>query len=348
MALWVHKYRPKSLDELDFHEKLTASLRKLSSEEDFPHILVYGPPGAGKQTRVACILRELYGPGALKVKIESRMLEAGTRKIEINLVSSVHHVEITPSEAGNQDRFVIQDLLKEIAQTQQVDFGAKTRFKVVVINEADFLSRDAQAALRRTMEIYSPNLRLILLATSISSIMGPIQSRTLLIRVPSPSIDSIIKVLGEIASAEDVEIQDREAVLANIADASQRNLRRAILMLEAMYAQNPQLTSSSPVPVADWEQVIDRMAGDIVRVHTVQKISDIRGTTYELIARCVPPAIILKTLTLMILRKVSSNVAPQIIEIAAKFDHRLRLGSKAIFHIEAFVAGVMRILELAK
>lgn len=99
---------------------------------------------------------------------------------------------------------MIQELLKEIAQTQQVDLNAKQRFKglrsalglssvfsdvptVVIINEADSLSRDAQAALRRTMEKYMSNMRIILCANSTSRLIAPIKSRCLLMRVAAPS-----------------------------------------------------------------------------------------------------------------------------------------------------------------
>lgn len=136
---------------------------------------------------------------------------------------------------GNYDRVVVQDLLKEVAQTQQVDQSAKQRFKVVVINEADHLSRDAQAALRRTMEKYSPNLRLILLANSTSNIIAPIRSRTLLVRVPAPSHDQICDVLAHAAKKEKWEVAT--GLHRRIAIESGRNLRKALLMYEAVHAQ---------------------------------------------------------------------------------------------------------------
>lgn len=95
------------------------------------------------------------------------------------MISSLDCSHFT-SDVGLYDRVVIQEILKEIAQTQQVDLGAKQRFKgehqhptwirideipVVVINEADSLTRDAQAALRRTMEKYMANMRIILCST---------------------------------------------------------------------------------------------------------------------------------------------------------------------------------------
>jgi len=198
--------------------------------------LVYGPSGAGKITRVVATLRELYGPGVEKIKIDSRVFQTtSNRKLEFNIVASVYHLEITPSDVGNYDRVVVQDLLKEVAQTQQVDLAARQRFKVVVINEADHLTRDAQAALRRTMEKYSPNLRLILLANSTSNIIAPIRSRTLLVRVAAPSEDEICQVLQKVGEKE--RFKDSKDLNKRIAKESGRNLRRALLMYESVHAQ---------------------------------------------------------------------------------------------------------------
>jgi replication factor C subunit 3/5 len=130
---------------------------------------------------------------------------------------------------------VVQDLLKEVAQTQQVDTSAKQRFKVVVINEADHLTRDAQAALRRTMEKYSPNLRLILLANSTANIIAPIRSRTLLVRVAAPSEGEICQVLESSGKKEGWGLN--RVLNERIARESGRNLRRALLMFEAVHAQ---------------------------------------------------------------------------------------------------------------
>jgi DNA polymerase III delta prime subunit len=198
--------------------------------------LVYGPSGAGKKTRIVATLKELYGPGVEKIKIDSRVFQTtSNRKLEFNIVASIYHLEITPSDVGNYDRVVVQDLLKEVAQTQQVDANAKQKFKVVVINEADHLTRDAQAALRRTMEKYSPNLRLILLANSTANIIAPIRSRTLLVRVAAPTEAEICDVLGRSGKKEGWAVN--KGLNERIARDSGRNLRRALLMFEAVHAQ---------------------------------------------------------------------------------------------------------------
>lgn len=75
-------------------------------------------------------LRELFGPGVEKLKIDQRVfLTPSNRKLDVNIVQSNYHIEITPSDVGQYDRLIIQDILKEIAQTQQVDANAKQRFK---------------------------------------------------------------------------------------------------------------------------------------------------------------------------------------------------------------------------
>ena len=236
MALLVDKHRPRSLDTLSYHPDLSDRLSSLAASGDFPHLLIYGPSGAGKKTRITATLRELYGAGVEKIKIDSRIFQTtSNRKLEFNIVSSNYHLEITPSDVGNYDRVVVQDLLKEVAQTQQVDLSAKQRFKVVVINEADHLTRDAQAALRRTMEKYSPNLRLILLANSTSSIIAPIRSRCLLVRVAAPTEHEIASVLADVGTEEGYT--KCAPLEKKIARECGRNLRRALLMFEAVHAQ---------------------------------------------------------------------------------------------------------------
>lgn len=352
MSLWVDKHRPKSLDQLTFHPELSSQLRALASTGDFPHMLMYGPSGAGKKTRVMATLKELYGPGAEKIKIMSRVFQvSSSRKVEFNVVASNYHIEITPSDMGNYDRVVIQDLLKDIAQTQSVDTSSKHRFKTVIINEADSLTRDAQAALRRTMEKYSKNLRIILLATSVANIISPIKSRTLLVRVAAPTTEEIGAVIQSVAKKEKIQIPTNEADQARlfnkISNTAHRNLRKALLMFEAMYAINTSgtITADVNIPTPDWEQVISRIADDIIKTRTVAKILEIRADLYDLIAHCIPPTDILKTLTMRIIAKVHPEIGPSLVEASAFYYHRLRQGSKPIFQLEACVTKFMSIID---
>ncbi|CAO1639414.1 unnamed protein product [Sympodiomycopsis kandeliae] len=342
--LLVDKYRPKSLSDLHYHNELSDRLRGLADSDDLPHLLFYGPSGAGKKTRIHALIKELFGPGAHKLKIDQRVfLNPSKRKIDVNIVSSSYHQEITPSDAGGYDRLVIQDVLKEIAQTQQVDLNAKHRFKVVVINEADSLSRDAQSALRRTMEKYMGNLRLILCATSTSKIIAPIRSRCLLIRVPAPDQEQMTEVLNYVAKKEKFHLPDN--VAQQIYQDSDGNLRKAVLVLEALRIQSPDLSGPVSIAKPDWELFTQKMCDGFLSQQTPKKLLDTRNCLYELLVHAIPPRKIIKTMVDYLVTRVDDTLKPAIVEKAAFYELRVKNGNKAIFHLEAFVAAVMTMIK---
>lgn len=75
MVLWVDKYRPTTLPTLELHADVTNRLQQMISSGDFPHILMWGPSGAGKKTRVNAMLKALYGPAAGKVKVTQKQFK---------------------------------------------------------------------------------------------------------------------------------------------------------------------------------------------------------------------------------------------------------------------------------
>lgn len=356
MSLWVDKYRPKSLDQLDYHESITRNLKALASTGDFPHLLVYGPPGSGKKTRIYATLNELFGAQVEKLKIDVKTFTTSSnRKLEFNVLSSPYHLEITPSDMGNNDRVVIQDLLKDVASTEQVDFqhgksNLKHRFKVVIINEADSLSRDAQAALRRTMEKYSSNIRLIMISNTTSNIIAPIKSRTLLVRIPAPSVNDIGSILERIANKESIKFSDNNttAYFETLAADCDRNLRKSLLAFETISMQNETIqTSSKSFVTLDWEEIIKNLARSIISSKTVANLAKIRVVFYELLSHCIPARLILKTLVFDLVQLLQSQPVAVIslMQLAAVFDERLSLGQKSIFHLEGFAAKAMLALS---
>ncbi|EEB05269.1 DNA replication factor C complex subunit Rfc5 [Schizosaccharomyces japonicus yFS275] len=348
--LWLDQYRPKTLANLDYHTEQAERLTHLAASNEFPHLLIYGPSGAGKKTRVVALLRELFGPGAEKLKIDQRVfLTPSNRKIQVNIVSSLYHLELTPSDVGNYDRVVMQELLKDVAQSAPVDIQAKKRFKAVVINEADSLTRDAQAALRRTMEKYSDNIRLILIANSTSKIIEPVRSRTLLIRVAAPTHTEIVSVLTKVLQQQSLEAAP--SLLNKIAQDSDRNLRKALLILETLYAKAPGsrqiMGNTGSIPKPDWQEFIDKVADAMIAEQSPNRILSVRSMLYDLLSHCIPPSIVLKELASALLAKVKPDLHAPIISSAANYEHRIHMGNKSIFHLEAFVAFFMKLYAMS-
>ncbi|TPX48146.1 hypothetical protein SeMB42_g01770 [Synchytrium endobioticum] len=343
-TLWVDKHRPLTLEKLDYHKTLNDQLKALASAGDLPHLLVYGPSGSGKKTRIMAVLRQVFGAGVEKIKTEVKIFTtpSGVKK-EIHIVSSNYHIELTPSDVGIYDRVIVQDLLKDIGQTQQVDQSAKRSFKVVIINEADTLSRDAQAGLRRTMEKYMTNLRIILCCNSTSKIISPIRSRCLLVRVPAPSVAEIATGLQRVAHKEKIQLPEDFA--RRVAEESNGNMRRAALMLEAAKVQQYPFQENQEVVVPDWEEFIAGVARSILQEQTPAQLLSIRGHFYELLTHMIPADTIIRTLAFMLIKNVSDDMKGKIVELAAQFEHQIRLGSKPIIHLEAFVARFMAVYK---
>eukprot|EP00002_Diphylleia_rotans_P023426 TRINITY_DN4607_c0_g5_i1.p1 TRINITY_DN4607_c0_g5~~TRINITY_DN4607_c0_g5_i1.p1 ORF type:complete len:356 (+),score=86.12 TRINITY_DN4607_c0_g5_i1:79-1146(+) len=341
--LLVDKYRPDRLDALDYNASVTETLKRLSQSEDFPHLLFHGPSGAGKRTRIMALLRELFGSGIEKVRADQKAFKTPSNKtLEISLLVSNHHIEVNPSDAGFYDRVVIQELIKEIAQTNSVEQSGH-RFKVVILTEVDRMTKDAQQALRRTMEKYSSSCRIIMICNSLSKVMEPVRSRCLPIRVAAPSPDDILRVLATVARKEGITIPPTFA--NRLVDGCDGNLRRALLMLEASRVNQYPFSDHQTVQQADWERFIQDMAQKILSEQSPKRLLAVRQDLYELLSHCIPPDIILKHLLVELLPKCDESLKYEVVAWAAYYEHRFQLGSKAIFHLEAFVAKFMQLYK---
>ncbi|CAB4285938.1 unnamed protein product [Prunus armeniaca] len=334
--LWVDKYRPKTLDQAMVHQDIAQNLKKLVSEQDCPHLLFYGPSGSGKKTLIIALLRQIFGPSADKVKVENRAwkVDAGSRTIDLELttLSSTNHIELNPSDAGFQDRYIVQEIIKEMAKNRPIDTKGKKGYKVLVLNEVDKLSREAQHSLRRTMEKYSAYCRLILCCNSSSKVTEAIRSRCLNVRINAPTEEQIMKVLEFVGKKEGLKLPSGFA--ARIAEKSNRSLRRAILSLETCHVQQYPFTSNQAIPPMDWEEYVSEIASDVMKEQSPKRLYQVRQKLYELLLNCIPPEIILKRLLYELLKKLDAELKHEVCHWAAYYEHRMRLGQKAIFHLE--------------
>jgi replication factor C subunit 3/5 len=344
MALWVDKYRPTELSKLNYHHELSTNLTELVQSGNFPHLLFYGPDGSGKSTRIRCILKELYGNGADNVRMEYRNFEtASGKKLELMVLSSLYHIEVTPSDVGIHDRIVVQELIKHMAQSQQIDTATQKSFKVVILMEADTLSKDAQHALRRTMEKYAGSCKIIMCCNSVSKIIEPLRSRCMVIRVSAPNPDELKSCLKAATTGEHLDVSDR--FLNSIAERSNGNLRRALLLLESSAAQYGKKLDSQKVIEPDWQCYIRDTATIILKNCTSDGLLKVRTRIYDLLTRCIPTYVIFEELLEALLPHCDATIRRHVIESAAHFEHTAVLGSKDIYHLDAFVATFMAIYK---
>ncbi|KAI8138289.1 replication factor C subunit 2 [Fennellomyces sp. T-0311] len=207
---WVEKYRPKTMDEISSQEAVVNVLRKSLTSENLPHLLFYGPPGTGKTSAILALARELYGPTA----VSSRVLELNAS-----------------DERGIQ---VVREKVKDFSRKtlSKGDPGYPSpRFKIVILDEADAMTRDAQSALRRTMETYSKTTRFCIICNYVSRIIEPITSRCAKFRFLPLPLDNLTERINTICATENVKLAD--GTMDVLIKASNGDLRKAITFVQS-------------------------------------------------------------------------------------------------------------------
>lgn len=186
---WVEKYRPQSLGDLISHEEIITTIERFIDEDHLPHLLFYGPPGTGKTSTILACAKKLYTPK-----------EFPSMVLELN---------------ASDDRGigVVRQQILSFASTRTI---FKSGFKLIILDEADAMTNDAQNALRRVIEKFTENVRFCLICNYLSKIIPAIQSRCTRFRFGPLANEQILPRLNYVIEQEKVEVAEdgRKALLA--------------------------------------------------------------------------------------------------------------------------------------
>ena len=217
-SLWVEKYRPDTLEGYVGNEHILEKVKIYIENEDVPHLLLYGVAGTGKTTLAKII----------------------TNQIDCDVMY------INASEENSVD--AVRDKIRGFASSM----GFR-KWKVVILDESDYLTPNAQAALRNLMETFSKSTRFILTCNYVEKVIDPIQSRCQTFAITPPSKKEVAKRLFDILNEEGVEFENEDlAVLVNsgypdirrVLNAAQRQVVNGKLKIDtasniqANYADN--------------------------------------------------------------------------------------------------------------
>jgi replication factor C small subunit len=306
-VMWVEKYRPQNLSEIVNQKDVKGSLSGLmKNQSEMPHLLFSGSAGVGKTTTAICISREILGD-----------------------VWKDYTLELNASDERGIN--MVRERVKKFSRF--AGLGSQIPFKIIILDEADEMTSDAQTALRRIIEDTAKFCRFILIANNISKIIDPIQSRCAVFKFTRISENEIIEQLKIISQKEKIKVDENG--LKEITNYAGGDMRHAINLLQAV-ASAGNITQASVKSSAGLTKTTD--VSDVLKLAISGKIQDARNKMIELIkVYGMSESDFLKYINQSLFEQKSENLE-EMSQIIAKYDYRVLSGANSEIQLSAMLA----------
>ncbi|KAI6114862.1 P-loop containing nucleoside triphosphate hydrolase protein [Pisolithus croceorrhizus] len=313
---WVEKYRPVTLDDVVSHKDITTTIENFIAKNRLPHLLFYGPPGTGKTSTILAVARRIYGPQYRK-----------------------QILELNASDDRGID--VVREQIKQFAETRTL---FSKGFKLIILDEADMMTQQAQAALRRVIEQYTKNVRFCIICNYVNKIAPAIQSRCTRFRFSPLPMTEVEKRVNGVVEAERVNLTpDGKKALLKL---SKGDMRRALNVLQACHAAYDTIgeteiynCTGSPHP-SDIEAIVNSM------------LSDEFTTSYQMVnALKTERGLALQDLLAGAFEYVETidfkpHARVYLLDFLATLEHRISTGASEKIQLSAMIGAFKNTVEL--
>lgn len=200
--IWVEKYRPRKFEDVKGQKHIVNRIKSFVQNKNMPHLLFSGSPGTGKTTLSWVIAKELYGDAKGNI------------------------LDLNASDSRGID--VVRSQIKDFARTKSI---SEVPYKIIFLDECDALTKEAQQALRRTMENYAASCRFILSCNYPSKIIDPVKSRCAIFRFKPLEKQDLYELIDEITIKENLLLAD--GVKSKLVEAGEGDVRQTVNLLQS-------------------------------------------------------------------------------------------------------------------
>ncbi|MFX0122745.1 MAG: replication factor C small subunit [Candidatus Hodarchaeota archaeon] len=319
--MWTESFRPRTLEEVTGQTEIVERLKQFVRRVDFPHMLFSGPPGVGKTTCAEAIVNEIYPPSERSSNVK-RLNASDDRGINVVRQDIKNFARIIPSGSSS--------------------------YKIIILDEADQMTSDAQHALRQTMERYNEITRFILICNYSSKIISPIQSRCAIFRFTGLDIDDIKSRLKYIAKKKQLQV-DEEALNA-LYESSEGDLRQAINALQASASITPEITVEVIYQVQGYVKPAEVRAAIMECLETQPNFSAARKHIQVLMESYgLSGQDLVKHLNRELSRMTDDEITESVrfaaLSMLSEVDYRIATGSNPQIQLDAFLAKMISVAQ---
>ncbi|AGB02392.1 replication factor C small subunit [Methanoregula formicica] len=307
-TIWIEKYRPQKLADIVGQDEIVERLSSYVRSGNLPHLLFTGSAGVGKTTAAVTLAREFFRDSW-----------------------QMNFRELNASDERGID--VVRNQIKQFARTTPL---GEATFKILFLDEADALTTDAQAALRRTMESYAQTCRFILSCNYSSKIIDPIQSRCAIYRFKPLGPEAVREEVRRIASREGLTITD--GAMDAIVYIAQGDMRKAINALQGAAIINPAIDEKRVYSITSTAR-----PEEIDELLSLSLTGDFDGAE-SLLAQLLhergiaPNELINQMYRALLKREMPRELKVRLIDHLGESDFRLSEGANSDIQMEALVA----------
>lgn len=296
MIPWTEKYRPKNMDEISGQNEVINVLK--NTGESLSHLLFYGNPGLGKTTTILALCRKLYG-------------EEFDKRVMILNASDDRGID------------VVRTTIKNFANLAVNTSSKCPNYKVIILDEADSMTYDAQTALRRIIEKYTKVTRFCIICNYISKIIDPLVSRCAKFKFAPLSKECIVERLTYISMCEKLDIEN-ETVYDKLVDISKGDMRKAITLLQGNAIITGNIISSNSI-----DEIIgiipNNVVENIVKQIESKNLDNIKNSVHDFILNGYSTMQLLEQLGkhIKIMNTISDNIKAKMLLDIAKTNKKL-------------------------
>jgi replication factor C subunit 3/5 len=350
MSLFADKYQPTSLSNIDYGAHVSKVLYSLAHSDQLPHLIIEGARGSGKKVRANLFLKEKYGTFNTNRVLMHLKIPGKTEEKELHTLASRYHYQLNPNIHNIYDRTLMQSFIDAVVQCEII---SSIPYRIIIIEDADLLTIEAQESLRKTLETYIHTCRFIFLSNREGHIIDPLYSRCVKIEINSPLESEIKSILSNISKDElsgtDMVVPDE--IYNQIIHGSQRDLSRALRYFEK-YIMRIKCGLDPKFDIRQYDsvynyccQIIDTI---ISGTDIVGTMDNVRSYLYELVNYCTDNKELLAILLDISLSKIPKTCHTErflLCNMASVRDESIRQSSKSVYHVEGFCLYIFGIIK---